>query len=146
MSTSVLLLIFSQETKNPFLINLCLFKIIPSYWSPIHTLPYLKKLSGSLVYVSILFLEKKGIDDPVGAISAHGVVGIYGVLVVSLTGGADFLGQLTGVAMIAAFTYIASLGVIYAINYVMPIRATDEEQDAGLDISEVGIEAYPEFD
>ena len=48
--------------------------------------------------------------------------------------------------MIAAFTYIASLGVIYAINYVMPIRATDEEQDAGLDISEVGIEAYPEFD
>ena len=103
-------------------------------------------LGGALVYVSILFLEKKGIDDPVGAISAHGVVGIYGVLVVSLTGGADFLGQLTGVAMIAAFTYIASLGVIYAINYVMPIRATDEEQDAGLDISEVGIEAYPEFD
>ena len=103
-------------------------------------------IGGALVYISILFLEKKGIDDPVGAISAHGVVGIYGVLVVSLTGGADFLGQLTGVAMIAAFTYIASLGVIYAINFVMPIRATDEEQDAGLDISEVGIEAYPEFD
>ena len=103
-------------------------------------------LGGALVYVSILFLEKKGIDDPVGAISAHGTVGIYGVLVVSLTGGADFLGQLTGVVMIAAFTYIASLGVIYAINFVMPIRATDEEQDAGLDISEVGIEAYPEFD
>ena len=68
---------------------------------------------GGIIFNFILFLEKKGIDDPVGAISAHGVVGIYGVLVVSLTGGADFLGQLTGVAMIAAFTYVASLGVIY---------------------------------
>ena len=104
-------------------------------------------VGGVIVYFSVVILDTKlKIDDPVGAISAHGVVGIYGVLVVSLTGGADFLGQLTGVVMIAAFTYIASLGVIYAINYVMPIRATDEEQDAGLDISEVGIEAYPEFD
>jgi Amt family ammonium transporter len=72
-------------------------------------------------------------------------VGIYGVLVVSLTGGADFLGQLTGVVMIAAFTYVASYGVVKLINVVMPIRATDEEQDAGLDVSEIGIEAYPEF-
>ena len=103
-------------------------------------------IGGIIVYFSILFLEKRGIDDPVGAISAHGIVGIYGVLVVSLTGGADFLGQLTGVVMIAAFTYVASYGVVKLINMVMPIRATDEEQDAGLDISEVGIEAYPEFD
>ena len=72
-------------------------------------------------------------------------MGIYGVLVVSLTGGADFLGQLTGVVMIAAFTYVASYGVVKFINMVMPIRATDEEQDAGLDVSEIGIEAYPEF-
>ena len=102
-------------------------------------------IGGIIVYFSILFLEKRGIDDPVGAISAHGIVGIYGVLVVSLTGGADFLGQLTGVVMIAAFTYVASYGVVKLINMVMPIRATDEEQDAGLDVSEIGIEAYPEF-
>ena len=102
-------------------------------------------IGGIIVYFSILFLEKRGIDDPVGAISAHGIVGIYGVLVVSLTGGADFLGQLTGVVMIAAFTYVASYGVVKLINGVMPIRATDEEQDAGLDVSEIGIEAYPEF-
>ena len=102
-------------------------------------------IGGAIVYFSIVFLEKAGVDDPVGAISAHGTVGIYGVLVVALTGGASFVGQLTGVVMIAAFTYLASLGTIYVINMVMPIRASDAEQEAGLDISEVGIEAYPEF-
>ena len=102
-------------------------------------------IGGAIVYFSIVFLEKAGVDDPVGAISAHGTVGIYGVLVVALTGGASFIGQLTGVVMIAAFTYLASLGTIYVINMVMPIRASDAEQEAGLDISEVGIEAYPEF-
>ena len=102
-------------------------------------------IGGAIVYASIVFLEKVGIDDPVGAISAHGTVGIWGVLVVSLTGGASFVGQLIGVLMIAGFTYLASLGTILAINKVMPIRASDAEQEAGLDISEVGIEAYPEF-
>ena len=103
-------------------------------------------IGGAIVYASIVFLEKAGIDDPVGAISAHGTVGIWGVLVVSLTGGASFVGQLIGVLMIAGFTYLASLGTILAINkFVMPIRASDAEQEAGLDISEVGIEAYPEF-
>ena len=102
-------------------------------------------IGGVIVYFSIVFLEKAGVDDPVGAISAHGTVGIYGVLVVALTGGASFMGQLTGVVIIAAFTYLASLGTIYVINMVMPIRASDAEQEAGLDISEVGIEAYPEF-
>ena len=102
-------------------------------------------IGGAIVYFSIVFLENAGVDDPVGAISAHGTVGIYGVLVVSLTGGASFMGQLIGVLMIAGFTYLASLGTIYVINKLMPIRASDAEQEAGLDISEVGIEAYPEF-
>ena len=103
-------------------------------------------IGGVIVYFSVVILDTKlKIDDPVGAISAHGTVGIYGVLVVSLTGGASFMGQLTGVVMIAAFTYLASLGTIYVINMVMPIRASGAEQEAGLDISEVGIEAYPEF-
>ena len=80
-----------------------------------------------------------------GAISAHGIVGIYGVLIVSITGGASVLGQLTGVAMIAGFTYLTSFGVVVLINKFMPIRATDEEQDVGLDLSEIGVEAYPDF-
>ena len=57
-----------------------------------------------------------------------------------------FGGQLIGVLMIAGFTYVASLGVVYLINMFMPIRATDEEQMAGLDATEIGVEAYPEFD
>ena len=102
-------------------------------------------IGGAIVYFSILFLEKKGIDDPVGAISAHGVVGIFGVMAVVVIGGASFMAQLIGVVSIALFTFIASFIVVMVINSVMPIRATDEEQDMGLDVSEIGIEAYPEF-
>ena len=102
-------------------------------------------IGGVIVYFSILYLEKSGIDDPVGAISAHGTVGIFGVLAVSFTGGASFVTQLIGVSAIAGFTFIMSYLTTMAINSVMPIRATDEEQDLGLDVSEIGIEAYPEF-
>ncbi|MDB4856650.1 ammonium transporter [Gammaproteobacteria bacterium] len=103
---------------------------------------------GALVYFSILFFDKTlKLDDPVGAISAHGVVGILGVMVVPLTSISDvsFADQATGVLSIAGFTFLASLGTILVINKFMPIRATDEEQYVGLDSSEIGVEAYPEF-
>ena len=102
-------------------------------------------IGGIIVYFSILFLEKSGIDDPVGAISAHGIVGIFGVLAVSVTGGASFVTQLIGVIAIAGFTFVVSFVATLAINSILPIRATDEEQDLGLDVSEIGVEAYPEF-
>ena len=98
------------------------------------------------MYFSILFLDKNlKIDDPVGAISAHGVVGILGIMVVPFTSDASFGMQAFGAICIAGFTYLMSLITIVVINIVMPIRATDEEQDMGLDVSEVGVEAYPEF-
>ena len=101
---------------------------------------------GALVYFSILFFDKKlKIDDPVGAISAHGIVGILGVMVVPLTSDASIVHQLIGVVAIAGFTFAASLITISVINSFMPIRATDEEQYVGLDSSEIGVEAYPEF-
>jgi Amt family ammonium transporter len=104
-------------------------------------------IGGILVYFSILFFEKTlKMDDPVGAISAHGSVGIYGVMVVPFTSDASFLWQFYGVLAIAGFTYVASLIVIYVINMFLTIRATDEEQMAGLDSTEIGVEAYPEFD
>ena len=102
-------------------------------------------IGGIIVYFSILTLEKSGIDDPVGAISAHGVVGIFGVLAVSFTGGASFVTQLIGVIAIAGFTFVVSYAATLAIDSFMPIRASDEEQDLGLDVSEIGVEAYPEF-
>ena len=101
---------------------------------------------GALVYFSILFFDNKlKIDDPVGAISAHGIVGILGVMVVPLTSDASFFTQFIGVISIAGFTFVASLAAITAINAVLPIRASDEEQYVGLDVSEIGVEAYPEF-
>ena len=101
---------------------------------------------GALVYFSILFFDKTlKLDDPVGAISAHGVVGILGVMVVPLTSDASFVYQAIGAVSIAGFTFLASLGTILLINSFMPIRATDEEQYAGLDVSEIGVDAYPEF-
>ena len=103
-------------------------------------------LGGILVYFSILFFDKTlKLDDPVGAISAHGVVGILGVMVVPLTSDASFVYQAIGAISIAGFTFLASLATILVINSFMPIRATDEEQYAGLDSSEIGVEAYPEF-
>ena len=101
---------------------------------------------GVLVYFSILYMDTKlKLDDPVGAISAHGTVGILGVMVVPFTSDASFPMQAIGVISIAGFTFLMSLLTIFVINLVMPIRATDEEQDLGLDVSEIGVEAYPEF-
>ena len=104
-------------------------------------------LGGALVYFSILFFDRTlKLDDPVGAISAHGIVGILGVLVVPVTNTeANFIPQLVGVVSIAGFTFIASYIAISVINSVLPIRASDEEQYVGLDVSEIGVEAYPEF-
>ena len=103
-------------------------------------------LGGVLVYFSILFFDNVlKLDDPVGAISAHGTVGILGVMVVPFTSDASFYAQLIGVISIAGFTFIASLLTIFLINKVLPIRASDDEQYAGLDSSEIGVEAYPEF-
>jgi Amt family ammonium transporter len=104
-------------------------------------------IGGLIVYCSIIYLEQRfKIDDPVGAISAHGVVGIFGVMVVPFTNpDASFLVQFYGVLAISIFTFIASYGSIYLINKFLPIRASDEEQFLGLDITEIGVEAYPEF-
>ena len=101
-------------------------------------------VGGIIVYFSITALDKRGIDDPVGAISAHGVVGIWGVLAVWFTGG-SLLAQAAGVLAIAGFTYLASLLTILVIDRFIPIRASDTEQDTGLDLVETGVEAYPEF-
>ena len=103
-------------------------------------------IGGLIVYASILYFDKMNVDDPVGAISAHGTAGIFGVMVVPFTNAdASFLYQFIGVISIAGFGFLASFGAVYVINMLTPIRASDEEQSAGLDVSEIGVEAYPEF-
>ncbi len=103
-------------------------------------------VGGVLVVFSIISLDRLKIDDPVGAISVHGVVGIFGLMVVPLSNGdATFATQALGVATIFGWTFITSLIVWGIIKMVFGIRVTEEEEYEGVDISECGIEAYPEF-
>ncbi len=103
-------------------------------------------IGGVLVVFSIVGLDKMKIDDPVGAISVHGVVGIWGVMAVCLSSAdATFIGQLIGVASIFAWVFGASLLTWFIIKKVMGVRVSEEEEYNGVDISECGMEAYPEF-
>ena len=102
--------------------------------------------AGVIVVFSILALDKVRIDDPVGAISVHGVAGLYGLLVVPLTAeGTTFFGQLIGASIIFAWVFAASLLVWFIIKLVIGIRVSEEEEFEGVDIAECGMEAYPEF-
>ena len=101
---------------------------------------------GALVVFSIITLDKLKIDDPVGAISVHGVVGLWGLLAVPLTNdGASFSGQLVGAATIFVWVFGASFVTWFVIKMVMGIRVSEEEEYEGVDIAECGMEAYPEF-
>ncbi len=102
-------------------------------------------LGGVLVVFSILALDKLKIDDPVGAISVHGTCGFLGLMLVPLTGSASFSGQLIGAATIFAWVFGSSLLVWYLLKLVMGLRVTEEEEFQGVDITECGVEAYPEF-
>ena len=98
-------------------------------------------VGGIIVYFSLIILDRRfGIDDPVGAISAHGVVGIWGVMAVVFTGG-SLVDQFVGVVAIAGFTYVMSLLTILFIDRFITIRATDAEQELGLDVSEIGVKS-----
>ncbi|RAU16542.1 ammonium transporter [Nitrincola tibetensis] len=103
-------------------------------------------VGGLIVVFSIITLDKLKIDDPVGAISVHGVVGIWGLLAVPLTNeDATFGAQILGIVSIFAWVFIASLIVWVILKAVMGIRVTEEEEYEGVDIAECGMEAYPEF-
>ena len=103
-------------------------------------------LGGALVIFSIIALDKVKIDDPVGAISVHGVCGALGIMLVPLTNGdASFVNQLIGLVCILAFVFVASFIVWTVLNKTMGIRVTEEEELNGMDQHDCGIEAYPEF-
>ncbi|BBI69718.1 ammonium transporter channel family protein [Psychrobacter sp. KH172YL61] len=102
--------------------------------------------AGVIVVLSILALDKIKIDDPVGAISVHGVVGLFGLLIVPITNPAStFIGQITGAATIFAWVFVASFIVWVIIKAVIGIRISEEDEYEGADIAECGMEAYPEF-
>ena len=103
-------------------------------------------LGGALVVFSIVYLDKLKIDDPVGAISVHGTVGLLGLLLVPLTNDeSSLLGQLIGAATIFVWVFAASYFVWLVLKMTMGIRVSEEDEMAGLDLPETGMEAYPEF-
>jgi Amt family ammonium transporter len=103
-------------------------------------------IGGMIVVFSIITLDKLKLDDPVGAISVHGVVGMWGLLAVPFSNGdATFGAQITGLIVIFAWTFAASFIAWLVIKAVMGIRVSEEEEYEGCDIGECGLEAYPEF-
>lgn len=114
-----------------------------SVWSAV----VMGAIGGVIVVFSILFFDKIKIDDPVGAISVHGVVGIWGTLAVAFFGGdtTSFGAQLIGVIGVYVFAFVFSLVLMLAIKAIMGIRVSEEEEFEGLDVGEHGAEAYPDF-
>ena len=103
-------------------------------------------IGGLIVVGSIVTLDKLKVDDPVGAISVHGVVGMWGLLAVCFTNpDAKLSVQLIGLVTIFAWVFITSLIVWFVIKKTLGIRVSEEEEYEGIDISECGLEAYPEF-
>ena len=103
-------------------------------------------IGGVIVYFSVVILDTKlKIDDPVGAISAHGTVGIWGIMATPLSGAGAFGTQFLGALIIFAWVFVTSFIVLKILDSVVGIRASEEEEDLGLDKAEIGVEAYPDF-
>jgi len=104
-------------------------------------------VAGLIVVVAIIVLDRRAhIDDPVGAISVHGIAGIWGLLVVVLSNpAASFIAQLQGIGLIFIWVFSTSFVTWLALKKTMGIRLTELEEYEGADIAEIGLEAYPEF-
>jgi Amt family ammonium transporter len=103
-------------------------------------------VGGIVLVFSVIFLDKMQLDDPVGAISVHGTVGIWGIFAVMFSNpDATFAGQLIGTVVTFAWMFIASFIVLSIINKFAKLRVDEEEEMEGMDISECGMSAYPEF-
>ena len=103
-------------------------------------------IGGIIVYFSVITLDSKfKIDDPVGAISAHGTVGIWGIMATPLSGAGAFGTQALGAIIIFAWVFVTSYVVLKALDTAVGIRASEEDEELGLDKAEIGIEAYPDF-
>jgi Amt family ammonium transporter len=108
-------------------------------------------IAGALVVVSVLFFDKIKIDDPVGAISVHGVCGIWGTLAVAIFGKEElagekisFMAQLIGTLSISAFAFACSFALFFILKMVMGVRVDEQEESEGLDVAEHGSPAYGE--
>jgi Amt family ammonium transporter len=103
-------------------------------------------IGGALVVLAVPIFDKFELDDPVGALSVHLVNGIWGTLAVGIfVESISFFAQLKGVVVIGVFTFVVSFVILFIINKFVKLRATNDDQQQGMDVSECGVEAYPEF-
>ncbi|MBU1927444.1 ammonium transporter [bacterium] len=103
-------------------------------------------IGGALVVLAVPIFDKFELDDPVGALSVHLVNGIWGTLAVGIfVESVSFLAQLKGVVVIGVFTFVVSFVILFIINKFVKLRASNDDQQQGMDVSECGVEAYPEF-
>jgi ammonium transporter, Amt family len=109
-------------------------------------------IAGVIVVIAVIFFDKIKIDDPVGAISVHGICGIFGTIAVGIFGSEElagepisFMTQLVGTLSVSLFAFTTSFIVFYLVKLVMGVRVAEEEEFGGLDVGEHGQEAYPDF-
>jgi Amt family ammonium transporter len=103
-------------------------------------------IGGVIVYFSVIFFDSVlKVDDPVGAISAHGTVGVWGIMATPLSGAGAFGTQAIGAVSIFLWTFITAGATLLVIKAIMGLRPTIEDEMEGMDASEVGVSAYPEF-
>ena len=139
-----------RTTDLTMVLNGALAGLVAITAEPLNPVPWQATLIGAvggiIVVFAILFFDKIKIDDPVGALSVHGVVGIWGLLIVPATNpDATIMSQLLGTAVIFFWTFITAFITWLIIKLLVGIRVTPEEEFEGVDLSECGLEAYPEF-
>lgn len=98
-----------------------------------------------LIVIAVPMFDKLRLDDPVGALSVHLVNGIWGTLAVGIFGSAPLWAQIKGIVLIGVFTFVVSFIIWYVLKLTMGLRVSQEVEYDGLDVHEVGVEAYPEF-
>ena len=134
-----------NATTNGALAGLVVITADPLTPSPEIAILY-GALGGLLVPFAMSYIEKKGIDDPVGAISVHGVAGILGLMLVPiLNKDASFLEQAIGTGAIFAFVFGTSYVIWLALDKTVGIRVGEQEEVGGSDMWEAGEKAYPYF-
>lgn len=102
-------------------------------------------VGGILVFYAVGFFDKLKIDDPVGALSVHLVNGIWGTLAVAIFADYSLIAQLKGIIVVAIIAFSISFIILWIINKISPFRADEEDEIEGLDTTEFGLDAYPEF-
>ena len=146
----VLTMLFYKKTDLTMALNGALGGLVAITAEPLAPSPmlaiFIGAVGGLIVVITIPMLDKFKIDDVVGAIPVHLFAGIWGTIAVIFSNSdATLSAQLYGIFAIGAFTIIASAIVWYIIKFTIGVRVTPEEEIEGMDLSEIGMEAYPDF-